>query len=89
MSWHDQSPTSTTKHAVSASRPWSRGRVTLLGDAASCASRCSATAPAHLEEFRQFQKQHTEATAASEKYTGFLIQLYSWADYLGAGAPSS
>jgi hypothetical protein len=25
------------------------------------------------EEFRQFQKQHPEATAASEKYTGFLV----------------
>ena len=41
------------------------------------------------EEFRQFQKQHPEVTAASEKYTGFLVEPHSWTDYLVVGAPSS
>jgi hypothetical protein len=41
------------------------------------------------EEFRQFQEQHPEATAASEKYTGFLVEPHSWTDYLVVGAPSS
>jgi hypothetical protein len=41
------------------------------------------------EEFRQFQKQHPEATAASEKYTGFLIEPHSWTDYLVVGTLSS
>jgi hypothetical protein len=41
------------------------------------------------EEFRQFQEQHPEAAATSAKYTGFLVEPHSWADYLVVGGPSS
>ena len=40
-------------------------------------------------ESEEFRKQRPEATAASEKYTGFLIGPHSWTDYLVVGAPSS
>jgi hypothetical protein len=44
------------------------------------------------EEFRQFQEQHPEVTAASEKPTGFLVEPHSWTerrDLQLDGAPTS